>query len=378
MLVKTKNGVKTMKFIHLSDLHIGKKVNEFSMIKDQIYVLDQILDIIKNENISAVVIAGDVYDKSIPPVEAVNIFDDFLTQITLEKIPVLIISGNHDSPERLGFGSTIMRNNGVYIYSVFDGTMHSVNIDGVYFYMLPFIKPATVKRYYPEVESYEDAAREVIKGSDIDMSGKNVILSHQFITASDRETLRSDSESISVGGLDNIDASVFDGFDYAALGHIHRPQFIRDNIRYCGSPLKYSFSEAPYNKSVTIVDTEDFSVKTIPITPLHDMRMIKGDMETVLSKEISSAADCNDYLHITLTDKDRIIDAMDKVRNVYPNVMQLEFQMDKTESRGIYEAEDISIKTPLQLFNEFYKIQNGTEMSDEQREIVSSFMEEEE
>lgn len=367
-----------MKFIHLSDLHIGKKVNEFSMIKDQIYVLDQILDIIKNENISAVVIAGDVYDKSIPPVEAVNIFDDFLTQITLEKIPVLIISGNHDSPERLGFGSTIMRNNGVYIYSVFDGTMHSVNIDGVYFYMLPFIKPATVKRYYPEVESYEDAAREVIKGSDIDMSGKNVILSHQFITASDRETLRSDSESISVGGLDNIDASVFDGFDYAALGHIHRPQFIRDNIRYCGSPLKYSFSEAPYNKSVTIVDTEDFSVKTIPITPLHDMRMIKGDMETVLSKEISSAADCNDYLHITLTDKDRIIDAMDKVRNVYPNVMQLEFQMDKTESRGIYEAEDISIKTPLQLFNEFYKIQNGTEMSDEQREIVSSFMEEEE
>lgn len=367
-----------MKFIHLSDLHIGKKVNEFSMIKDQIYVLDQILDIIKNENISAVVIAGDVYDKSIPPVEAVNIFDDFLTQITLEKIPVLIISGNHDSPERLGFGSTIMRNNGVYIYSVFDGTMHSVNIDGVDFYMLPFIKPAVVKRYYPEVESYEDAAREVIKGSDIDMSGKNVILSHQFITASDRETMRSDSESISVGGLDNIDASVFDGFDYAALGHIHRPQFIRDNIRYCGSPLKYSFSEAPYNKSVTVVDTEDFSVKTIPITPLHDMRMIKGDMETVLSKEISSSADCNDYLHITLTDKDRIVDAMDKVRNVYPNVMQLEFQMDKTESRGIYEAEDISIKTPLQLFNEFYKIQNGTEMSDEQREIVSSFMEEEE
>lgn len=367
-----------MKFIHLSDLHIGKRVNEFSMIKDQIYILEQILDIIKNENINAVVIAGDVYDKSIPPVEAVNIFDDFLTQLTLLKIPVLIISGNHDSPERLGFGSTIMRNNGVYIYSVFDGTMHSVNIDGVDFHMLPFIKPATVKRYYPEVETYEDAAREVIKGSNIDMSGKNVIVSHQFITSSGKETLRSDSESISVGGLDNIDASVFDGFDYAALGHIHRPQFIRDNIRYCGSPLKYSFSEAPYDKSVTVVDTEDFSVKSIPLTPLHDMRMIKGDMETVLSKEVSSAADCNDYLHITLTDPDRIIDAMDKVRNVYPNVMQLEFQMDKTESRGIYEAEDISIKTPLQLFDEFYKIQNGTEMSDEQREIVSSFMEEEE
>ena len=378
MLVKTKNGEKTMKFIHLSDLHIGKRVNEFSMIKDQIYVLEQILDIIKNENISAVVIAGDVYDKSIPPVEAVNIFDDFLTQLTMSDIPVLIISGNHDSPERLGFGSTIMRNNGVYIYSVFDGTVHSVSIDGVDFHMLPFIKPAMVRRYYPEAETYEDAVHCVIKGSSIDMSGKNVIVSHQFITASDRETLRSDSESISVGGLDNIDVSVFDGFDYAALGHIHRPQFIRDNVRYCGSPIKYSFSEASYDKSVTVVDTEDFSVKTIPITPLHDMRMIKGDMETVLSKEVASAADCNDYLHITLTDPDRIIDAMDKVRNVYPNVMQLEFLRDKTEACGIYEAENVSIKTPLQLFNEFYEIQNGTEMSEEQTELISSLMEEEE
>ena len=367
-----------MKFIHLSDLHIGKRVNEFSMIKDQIYILDQILGIVKNEKINTVVIAGDVYDKSIPPVEAVNIFDDFLTQLTLLNIPVLIISGNHDSPERLGFGSGIMSNNGVYIYSVFDGTVHSVSVDRVDFHMLPFIKPATVRRYYPEAESYEDAVRCVIRGSSIDMSGKNVSVSHQFITASDRETLRSDSESISVGGLDNIDASVFDGFDYAALGHIHRPQFIRDNVRYCGSPLKYSFSEAPYDKSVTVVDTEDFSIKKIPLTPLHDMRMIKGDMETILSKEAASAADCNDYLHITLTDPDRIIDAMDKVRNVYPNVMQLEFLRDKTETHGIYEAEDVSIKTPLQLFNEFYEIQNGTEMSEEQTEIVSSLMEEEE
>ncbi|MGN0108295.1 MAG: exonuclease SbcCD subunit D [Hominilimicola sp.] len=367
-----------MKFIHLSDLHIGKKVNEFSMIKDQIYILDQILSIVKNEKVAAVIIAGDVYDKSIPPVEAVNIFDDFLTQLTLLKIPVLIIGGNHDSPERLGFGSSIMQNNGVYIYSVFDGTVHSVNVDGVDFHMLPFIKPAVVKRYYPNVESYEDAVNEVIKGSNIDMSGKNVIISHQFVTSQGRETLRSDSEGISVGGLDNIDASVFNGFDYAAIGHIHRPQYICDNVRYCGSPLKYSFSEAPYDKSVTVVDTEDFSVKTIPLIPLHNMRMIKGDIETILSKKVASAANCNDYLHITLTDPDRIIDAMDKVRNVYPNVMQLEFQRDKEETHGIYEAEGIAVKTPLQLFEEFYKIQNGTEMSDEQVELVSSFMEEEE
>lgn len=367
-----------MKFIHLSDLHIGKRVNEFSMLKDQMYILDCILSIVKKEKINAVVIAGDVYDKSIPPVEAVNIFDDFLTQLTVLKISVLIISGNHDSPERLGFGSAIMQNNGVYIYSVFDGTVHSVNVEGVDFHMLPFIKPSSVRKYYPDAETYEDAVREVIKGSSLDMTGKNVIISHQFITSIGREILRSDSEGISVGGLDNIDASVFDGFDYAALGHIHRPQFIRDNIRYCGSPIKYSFSEAVCDKSVTVVDTEDFSVRTIPLTPLHDMRMIKGDMETILSKEVSSSANSNDYLHITLTDHDRIIDAMDKVRNVYPNVMQLEFQTDKTEARGIYEAEGVSAKTPIQLFDEFYKIQNGTELSDEQRELVSSFMKEEE
>ena len=206
-----------MKFIHLSDLHIGKRVNEFSMINDQKYILEQILNIIANEEINAVIVSGDVYDKSIPAVEAVTVFDDFLTELATKDIPTLIISGNHDSPERLGFGSKIMQNNGVHIYSVFDGELHKVKIDDVNFYMLPFVKPIMVRRFYPEVETYEDAVRAIIENTDIDKSQKNVILSHQFITKTGAETMRSDSESVSVGGLDNIDISVGDDFDYTAL-----------------------------------------------------------------------------------------------------------------------------------------------------------------
>ena len=225
-----------MKFIHLSDLHIGKRVNEFSMINDQKYILEQILNIIANEEINAVIVSGDVYDKSIPAVEAVTVFDDFLTELATKDIPTLIISGNHDSPERLGFGSKIMQNNGVHIYSVFDGELHKLKIDDVNFYMLPFVKPIMVRRFYPEVETYEDAVRTIIENTDIDKSQKNVILSHQFITKTGAETMRSDSESVSVGGLDNIDISVFDDFDYTALGHIHRPQaLMKDRIIYAGA-----------------------------------------------------------------------------------------------------------------------------------------------
>lgn len=366
-----------MKFIHLSDLHIGKRINEFSMIKDQMFIIEQIIDIIKKEKVGAVIISGDVYDKSIPPVEAVGVFDEFLTELSIMGIPTVIISGNHDSPERIGFGSGIMKNNGIHIYSVFDGTMHNVKIDNVNFHMLPFIKPIVVRRFYPDVDTYEDALRSVIENSSINKLEKNVILSHQFVTAMGKETKRSDSESISLGGLDNIDVSVFDCFDYTALGHIHRPQSIRKNVRYCGSPLKYSFSESPYEKSVTIVDSNDFSVKTIPLIPLHDMRMIKGDMENILSKEVASLADCNDYVHITLTDKDNIIDVMDKVRNVYPNVMQLEFEKNNSVNEpSVYEAVGVESKSPQELFLDFYEIQNEMSMDDEKLKLLSKFMEE--
>ncbi len=365
-----------MKFVHLSDLHIGKKVHEFSMISDQIYIFDQILSIIKSEDIGAVLMSGDIYDKSIPPIEAIGVLDSFLTEITSMNIPVMIISGNHDSPERLGFAGNIMKSKGVHIYSVFDGTIHTVSEGGVKFHLLPFIKPVHVRRYYPDVNGYEDAVRTVIRESGIDMHGKNVMLSHQFVTCRGKETLRSDSETVSLGGVDNIDISLFDGFDYIAMGHIHRPQSLRKNVRYCGSPLKYSFSEAPFEKSVTVVDSLDFSVKTIPLKPLHDMRVIKGDMDVLLSKEIADSADRSDYIHMTLTNIDGIVDAMDKVRNIYPNVMQLEFLNRQTMSYGIYETEAMDEKIPEELFAEFYELQNGTALTGEQSRVVRGFMEE--
>ena len=366
-----------MKFLHLGDLHIGKRLNNISLLEDQRYILGQILDIAREERPDAVLIAGDVYDRTLPPAEAVTLLDDFLTALAGEKIPVFLISGNHDSPERLGFGSKIMQNNGVHIYSVFDGELHKVKIDDVNFYMLPFVKPIMVRRFYPEVETYEDAVREIIENTDIDKSQKNVILSHQFITKTGAETMRSDSESVSVGGLDNIDISVFDDFDYTALGHIHRPQSLSEKVRYCGSPLKYSFSEAKYDKTVTIVDADDFSVQTIPLKPLHDMRMIKGSIENILSKEVINAADSDDYLHITLTDKDNIIDAMDKVRSAYPNVMQLEFERDmKGNTKGVYEATGVGTKPDNELFYDFYKLQNGVEIDSEKAELVDSILEE--
>ncbi len=363
-----------MKFIHLSDLHIGKRVNEFSMLQDQKYILSQIISIIQRENVKVVLISGDVYDKSIPTVEAVTVFDDFLTELSKMEIETLIISGNHDSPERLGFGSGIMQNNGVHIYSVFDGTVHTVEIENVKFHMLPFVKPAIVRRYFEETENYEDAVRNAINGSNLDMRGRNVLLAHQFVTKAGKETLRSDSESVSVGGLDNVDVSVFEGFDYVALGHIHRPQFVCDNIRYCGSPLKYSFSEAPYDKSVTVVDSVDFSVRTIPLMPLHDMRAVKGTMEQILSA--CEDDDANDYIHVTLTDEDVIIDAMEKVRNVYPNVMQLEFEQRKGMAVGVYEAEGVAEKSYMQLFEEFYKIQNDKDLSEAQIKELEDVIEE--
>lgn len=366
-----------MKFMHLSDLHIGKRVNEFSMIKDQKYILEQILDIIKTEEINVVIVSGDVYDKSVPPIEAVTVFDEFLTELAVRNILTLIISGNHDSPERLGFASKIMKNNGVHIYSVFDGGVHKVKFNDVNFYMLPFVKPIIVKRFYPEVETYEDAVRTIIKNTDIDKSEKNVIMSHQFVTKIGYETIRSDSESVSVGGLDNIDISVFDDFDYTALGHIHRAQILNGKVRYCGSPLKYSFSEAKFDKTVTIVNTEDFSVKTVPLKPLYDMRMIKGNIDNILSKDVVNSANSNDYLHITLTDDDNIIDAMDKVRSVYPNVMQLEFERDKKGNiADSYEAVGVGVKPDNELFYEFYELQNGVEIDSEKAEIVNSILEE--
>ena len=366
-----------MKLIHLSDLHIGKRVNEISMIEDQEYILLQILRIIDEEKADAVLIAGDVYDKSVPSAEAVTLFDEFLCRLANRKIPVLIISGNHDSPERLAFGNRLLELGGIHISPVYDGTVQSVTLADEYgevvFRLLPFIKPAHVKRFYPDsgIESYTDAVRVAIEKMGIDTAGRNVLLTHQFVTGA----ATCESEEISVGGSDNVDASVFDGFDYVALGHIHGPQNIGSNrIRYCGTPLKYSFSECHHHKSVTVVKLGakgEVELQLRPLMPKHDLRQIRGTFA-----ELNEAAASDDYLHIILTDEEDVPEAVGKLRLIYPNLMKLSYDNTRTrESQVIGGAGDVQRKSPLELFDELYELQNNQPMGEEQRGFARDLIE---
>ena len=371
-----------MKLIHLSDLHIGKRVNEVSMIEDQEYILAQILCIIDEEKADAVLIAGDVYDKSVPSAEAVTLFDDFLCRLAKRKIPTLIISGNHDSPERLAFGNRLFKSSGIHISSVYNGALESVTLADehgeVKFWLLPFVKPAHVKCCYPDegIESYTDALRVAIEHMNLDKNTRNVLLTHQFVTGA----ATCESEEISVGGSDNVDVSVFENFDYVALGHIHGPQNIGSNrVRYCGTPLKYSFSEAGHYKSVTVVDLGgkgELTLRTLPLTPRHDLREIRGTFAEVTDKAYYSATVADDYLHIILTDEEDVPEAIGRLRVIYPNLMKLTY--DNTRTRGnqvISGAEDVKSKSPLQLFEELYEQQNNQPMSDVQRTFALELIE---
>ena len=375
-----------MKLIHLSDLHIGKRVNEVSMIEDQEYILLQILQIIDEEKADAVLVAGDVYDKSVPSAEAVTLFDDFLCRLAKRKIPTLIISGNHDSPERLAFGGRLMEECGIHISPVYDGSVSTITLSDehgdVDFWLLPFIKPAHVKRYFPDagIESYTDACRVAVEHMGIDTTQRNVLLTHQFVTGAST----CESEEISVGGSDNVDAAVFEDFDYVALGHIHGPQNIGSNrVRYCGTPLKYSFSEASHYKSVTVVDLGDkgtLTLRTVPLTPRHDMREIRGTFAQLADKAYYSAQMTNDYLHIILTDEEDVPEAMGRLRVIYPNLMKLTYDNTRTRTNQIVGgAEDVKRKSPLELFEELYETQNNQPMSEEQRafalELIESIQE---
>lgn len=378
-----------MKFIHISDLHLGKRVNEFSMMEDQAYILNQILGVVEAERPDGVLIAGDVYDKPVPPAEAVQLFDDFLVRLSKGGTPVFIISGNHDSAERLAFGGRLMGQSGVYVSPVYDGSVRSVALEDeygkVFVHLIPFLKPAHVRRFFPdeEISSYTDAMRKVVGSLSLDGGDRHVALTHQFVTGA----VRSDSEEVSVGGTDNVDASVFDPFDYVALGHIHRPQRVtRDAVRYCGTPLKYSFSEAGHDKSVTVAELRtkgDLSIKTIPLEPLRDMREIKGTYEELTAKSFYEGTDYQEsYLHITLTDEEDIPDAIGKLRAIYRNIMKLDYDNARTRaSMEIDGAEDLEQKSPLDLLGELYEKQNNQPMSEEQksfaRQLIGEIWEEE-
>ena len=375
-----------MKLIHLSDLHIGKRVNEVSMLEDQAYILTRILQIIDEEKADAVLIAGDVYDKSVPSADAVTLFDDFLCRLAKRQLPTLIISGNHDSAERLAFGGRLFETSGIHISPVYNGEMEAVTLSDergeVRFWLLPFVKPAHVKRYYPDegIESYTDAIRVAVAHMDLDKSARNVLLTHQFVTGA----ATCESEEISVGGSDNVDASVFEDFDYVALGHIHGPQNIGSNrVRYCGTPLKYSFSEAGHYKSVTVVELGakgELNLRTVPLIPRRDMREIRGTFAALTDKGYYAAQTTDDYLHITLTDEDDVPEAMGRLRVIYPNLMKLTYDNTRTRTNQIVgSAEDVKRKSPLELFEELYETQNNQPMSDEQRtfalELIESIQE---
>ena len=371
-----------MKFVHISDLHLGKRIYDFSMLDDQKHILGEILKVIDSEAPDAVLIAGDVYDKSIPSIEAVELLDDFLYELSGRDLQVFLISGNHDSPERLAFASRLISPTGIHLSPVYSGAVEPVELtDGsgpVDIYLLPFVKPAHVRRFFPDakIESYNDALRTAVEALHIDRSRRNVLVTHQFITGA----ARSDSEEISVGGTDNVDASVFDGFDYVALGHIHGPQNIgSERIRYCGTPLKHSFSEVSHEKSVTVVDMGkdgDLAVRTVPLRPLHDMREIEGTYEELTYRPAYEGTNTDDYLHITLTDEEDVPDAIGKLRLIYPNLMCLDYNNSRTRAAGMLsDIADVERRSPLDLFGEFYEQQNGRPMSDEQEAFAREIME---
>lgn len=373
-----------MKLMHLSDLHLGKRVNEFSMLEDQAYILNEIIKIIDGIALDGIIIAGDIYDKSVPSAEAVELFDDFLFRLTKRNLKVFVISGNHDSAERIAFGSRFMDKSGIYMSPVYSGTVEPVTLSDAFgdinIYMLPFIKPSSVRRYYPEIEitSYTDAVKTSVDNMNIDKAKRNILITHQFVTGASR----TESEEISVGGTDNVDASVFEDFDYVALGHIHRNQkCVTDNIRYSGTPLKYSFSEAKDKKGAVVLDIREkgnIELSFIPLVPRRDMVEIKGKYDEITLKSFyENTTYTEDYMHITLTDEEDIPDALTKLRVIYKNIMKLDYDNKRTRSLSeIYGAETVMEKSPLEHFGELYKMQNGQAMTDEQLEFMTNIIEE--
>lgn len=371
-----------MKFIHLSDFHLGKRVNEYSMVEDQQYILSQIINIIDEENADGVIIAGDIYDKSIPSTEAVQLFDDFLVRLSNRNLKVFVISGNHDSPERIAFGNRLMHGSGIYMSPVFNGNIVPVKLEDDFgnlnVWMIPFIKPVHVRKFTDDMDiiTYTDAMMSVIKKINIDKTERNIMITHQFVTGA----LRTDSEEISVGGSDNVNVSVFDDFDYTALGHIHRPQNCKsEKVRYCGTPLKYSFSESNDKKSVTVVELKEkgnLNIKTIPLIPMRDMVEIKGKYKDLMLREFyANTSYSDDYIHITLTDEEDIPNAVNKLRTVYHNLMKLDYDNMRTRNINYINVEEnMKKKTPFEHFSKFYETQNNSSMNDEQCVLIKNLI----
>ena len=373
--------------MHLADLHLGKRVNGFSMMEDQEYLLNRILEIMEEDQPDGLLIAGDVYDKTIPPAEAVRLMDDFLTAVAAKHVPVFLISGNHDSAERVAFGHQLMQGSGIWISPVYDGTIRHHTLEDrwgeVNIYLIPFLRPSVVRSFFPdvEIEDYTDALRTIIEDLQVDTSRRNVVLAHQFVTAAGTLPETCDSEQLSVGGLDRVDGSVFSPFDYTALGHLHGPQRVgSETIRYAGSPLKYSFSELHQKKSVTVAELRakgETEIRQIPLQPRREMIELRGTFEEILEEARKKGELQTDYYHMILTDETDVVDALSRLREYYPNIMLLDYDNRRTRSQKEVEQLDrVEERTPGELFAALYKQQNGQEMDSDRKEYLDGLIRE--
>lgn len=382
-----------MKLLHLSDLHLGKKLNEFSLYEDQKYILQSIVQLIGAKQPDCVLLAGDIYDKPVPPAEAVVLCDEFLNQLAALKVPVCIISGNHDSAERLSFGAQLMSSSGIHFAGSYNGQAQQLVLEDefgrVNIFLLPFLKPAIVKHWAPEeasaeITGYHDAVKYAVSQLPLVQSERNVLVAHQFVTGA----VTAGSEAVNVGGLDNIGAEVFADFDYVALGHIHNPQNVGGNerIRYCGTPLKYSFSEWQQQKSVTMIElAEKGNVKLtlLPLTPLRELRYLKDSFENLMAGPtyamfpIDENGCLQDFYYLTLTDENDVPNAMQRLQSVYKNLLQLDYDNKRTQTNAELKAvESLEEKTPLELIDDFYRLQNNQELSEEQKQYLTALLSE--
>lgn len=369
-----------MKLLHTADLHIGKIINDFSMLEDQKFILEQIKGIACENCVDGILLAGDIYDRAIPPAEAVTVFSDFLTELSEKGIAVYMVSGNHDSPERISFGEKLLKHRKIAIGGVYRKELPAFTAEDEYgiveILLLPFIKPSEaderttgaavgkILKDYWQKESTQDSSKK-----------RRVLVTHYFVTDAGKEPELSDSETtIHVGGLDNVEASLFDGFDYVALGHIHKPQQINERpVYYAGSPLKYSFSEVNQIKSVQLLTLGENgleSVQKYPLRPLHEMRKIEGTLQEIMENALTEIESRDDYIQAILTDEEELIDPIGTLRSVYPGIMQI-VRSRKEDDTG-RETEKITVKKreAAELFEEFYMLVKGKELTDEKREII--------
>lgn len=371
-----------MKFAHISDLHLGKTLHSFSLIDDQEYILNQIVEKLVENKVDVLLVAGDIYDKNVAPETGIKLFRKFLNDLVKENIKVMVISGNHDSAERLTFGGEFMTDKGLFFSKVYDGKIEPVVLQDengpVNIYLLPFIKPSIVQHYLPDekIESYEDAVSCAIRQMNLNLSERNLIVAHQNILSAER----CESEENIIGGLDAVSDQVFKDFDYVALGHIHKQQEVgKSKVMFSGTPLKYSTSELEHDKVmplITLGKKGEKEIELIPLVPKRDLRQIRGTFDEIMRKSKDDPNNAEDYIDVILTDENDILDAISTLRTVYPNILKITYDNKATKTAENVERFDaVDEKKPLDVFEAFYKARRGADMDESQREYIQSLIE---